>query len=163
LFDWRPFAWISIPLTAITVFALSVLLIPQLQNQNNQHWTMASYQDTQLSRYKQAATPSPGIGFFSNAAVTQQAFDNISISYSQNRLHLNWQAVQDAQQYTFSLYRGKNKQKSLVTTTTAETNTAVIDNLDLQLAQHYMWELKGQTTDQSVFSVSGGFVISERY
>jgi len=162
LFDWRPSGWLSIPLTAVAVFALSVILVPQLQLSSNQNWNMATYQDKQLLRYKQAATPSPGIGFFSNAAVTHKPFDNIDINYKQNRLHLNWQAVQDAQQYTFSLYTGKNKKKSLITMTTTKTNSAVIDKLDLQLAQHYSWELNGQTIDQSIFSVSGGFVISER-
>jgi len=137
-FGWRPSGWLSIPLTAVTVFTLSVLLLPQLEHLNDQNWAMASYQDTQLSRYQQAGTPSPGIGFFSNATVTHQAFDNINISYEQNRLRLNWQAVQDAQHYTFSLYTGKKSQKSLITTTTTDTNSAVIENLDLQLAHHYI-------------------------
>lgn len=161
LFEWRPSGWLSIPVTAVAVFALSVLLLPQLQYSNNQHLTLTSYQDSQLTHFKQAKTPSPGMGFFGNTSQSREAYDNISIRYTQDSLRINWPAIQDAQGYTFSLFENKNNQKILLTTKSTKERNVIIGKIKLQPAQLYSWELKGETTDQAVFSVSGGFVTGE--
>ncbi len=161
LLEWRPSAWLSIPTTAVAVLALSVLLLPQLQSSSPHNSMLATYQDRQLTRYKPSSTPTPGIGFFNNASVSHQTFNDIRIRYAQNALHVNWQAVNNAQQYTFSLYKNTTEQKSLITTVHSATNSTVVAKLNLQPAQHYVWELRGKTTDQSVFSVNGGFIIGK--
>jgi len=161
LFEWRPSAWLSIPVTAVAVFTLSVLLLPQLQNSSNQNFILASYQDAQLTHYKQAKTPSPGIGFFSNTGMTREAFDNIKLKYLRNDLYVNWPVMQDDPQYTFSLYENVNNQRTLLATMDTKDSHLIITDIKLQPAQHYIWELKGQATDQSVFSVSGGFVTDD--
>ena len=160
LLDFRPPVWISVPATAAVVVALATAIFPSGPMSPAPHMAIATYQDKAVIHF-QGANPLPGIGFFSRAHSSTQAFGPMTIHYDKSQtLSLHWPQVADAATYHLALYLIRDGQKITVKALDTTTPQALITDFKPTESKRYEWTLNGETKDAGTFYTSGGFVIN---
>ncbi|MBL1276355.1 MAG: hypothetical protein COB30_009710 [Ectothiorhodospiraceae bacterium] len=161
LIAWRPPAWGTIPVSAAVAFALAFLVLPYaISPQGTSELIVASYSDKPILSLHDTTADLPGMGFFHAADAQEIPFDGLRISYKQaNGLFVNWAPVENTLTYHLRL------------TQVSAEGQRVIAELDVTQAQahfpllvptpgRYQWLLSGQTTNNTHFKASGGFVVN---
>jgi hypothetical protein len=160
LFELRPPVWISVPATAAVVLVLATAIMPAWQASPAKGIAIATYQDKAVIHF-QGAGQLPGIGFFSRAHNSTQAFGPMQIHYNaQQTLTLQWPQVSEASAYHLTLYLISNGQKITVKELDVSAPQASLADFRLTPDKRYEWTLTGDTKDGKTFYASGGFVIN---
>jgi hypothetical protein len=155
-----------VPVTAVIVFTVTLLWLPQHDNQISGLQTaatsakvIASYQDDPVIIISAAGTKRPGIGFFNTAPTIRKPFSPVTIVFNQDTLDIQWPDVQQATQYQvqISVYRGADAEPILNQTTA--TSIAHFDHFNPESGHRYEWTISGVTLNNATFKANGGFVI----
>ena len=171
--DWSPHAWISVPVTAVAVFSVTLLLLPQLNMQHKSSTSplpisanvIAVYQDDPFISFHAANAQRPGIGFFNTTPAQRESFKPVTLSINNSGLDMRWPRVKNAQDYQIQLavYHGTvNHSSEAETLFSQNTSQAAIhfDNFTPEPGRRYEWTISGHTTDNQTFKASGGFVLN---
>ena len=163
-FDFRPPLWISAPATAAIVLIMASAIMPSWLSEQSPDIAIATYQDKAVIHF-QGAGQLPGIGFFSKAHSSTQAYGPMKINYSYNHndtqnLSLQWPQVANAKSYHLTLYLIAEGQKITVKELDLTTSHALIKDFKPTAGKRYEWALNGETNDAKSFYTSGGFVIN---
>ena len=158
LFEWRPAAWISVPVTAALVLALSLVWLqsPQTTRSNP---SIVAYADDNRLYFVDAESAVPGIGFFHSAITNSSEYPLPNVTQpSPDSVLFYWQAVDNAASYTISLI-GFSQGDDVLISKVKTTNTSYLIQLDEPLqAGRYEWRIEGETSQADLFMVRGGFV-----
>jgi len=173
--DFKPPVWISVPATAAIVLTLTTAILLTWQASPAKHLAIATYQDKAVIHF-QGASQLPGIGFFSKAHSSTQAFGPMKISYDKSQtLSLQWPPVAEAAVYHLALYLIADGQKITVKEMDVTVPHASITDFEPIAGKRYEWALNGETKlreskvgetrgsktgDSQTFYTSGGFVIN---
>lgn len=159
LFDWHNPAWVSIPVTAVLVFALTITLAPQL-TQHNAQPVVTAYQDNPIVTLQAAGSQRPGIGFFSNTPSTIHPFTPVNIALSADSiLSLSWPTITNAVSYTVQIAEIQNGTSIQVFQQSTPHTRIQFTAFKPHPGRRYTWTIGGQTEDGQQFRAQGGFVI----
>lgn len=159
LFNWHHPAWISVPVTAVLVFALTLTLTPQLR-QNSSSAYITAYQDDPVVTFQAAGSQHPGIGFFSNVPSTRKPFSPVNVAMNtHNNLELHWPAIEKAIDYTVQIARIEGTSPTQLFQQTTTGTQIQFTNFTPYSGHRYTWTLTGKTSDGQRFQAQGGFVI----
>lgn len=155
-FQWQMPAWVGVPVMASL---LALLLIPSSPQHQTQP-TVVAYQDEANIIFRDKNTELPGIGFFSESRTKKKFFSGLQADWkNSNQIHLSWQAIPNAQDYTLELFQIVPDGKHQVFSKTVPNSTVKINAHTLENNKPYEWLITGKTADTSHFEIRGGLVI----
>ena len=150
--QWE-YAAMAASLTLAVVFGLTLL-------EKESRTSIVAYHDNPVVVFKQIKQNTPGIGFFSDAINTSQAYAGATFRQSGKRqLTVEWPNVKKADSYLFQLYHVVQGNNELVYEKRTLNTSLLINDIALGKNTRYEWKLSGNTSDQRRFSANGGFVL----
>jgi hypothetical protein len=159
--NWRPAAWISVPVTALVVLAVTILLFPVAEHSRQADITVAAYQDNPVIVFRSQDRSAPGIGFFGAAKQDYQPFGAMAVKIENNhRIEFQWPGVEGADSYELTLFVVEKGERKKVTGSKTSEPQLVLADLTLQPNRRYVWELTGTTKNEKFFQAKGGFVVN---
>lgn len=162
LFAWRPPALTTVPLAAAAAFALTILVLPLLDKQDDNMLAVATFQDHPALSLQAPAADTPGMGFFHSAQGREIPFAGIQMQYNpQSGVKIHWPAVESAKNYHLQLSIASNEGKQFLAEADSQLPEAHFKNLKLEAGRHYQWVLTGLTKTGLSFRTDGGFAVSE--
>lgn len=154
--NWRPAVWISAPVTAMLVIVLMTNFSIQKTNM------VAVYQDDPVVHFQKTTQAIPGIGFFNAARDSSRKYGKVlASSDKQGLITMQWPAVENASNYTVSIYRLEGLEKVVLDTQLVAGTSTTFTEFTPEKRHHYFWEIKGKTTDGQLFYTDGGFVVTQ--
>jgi len=159
LFNWLNPAWISVPVTAVLVFALTLTLTPQLR-QNAGSPVITAYQDDPAVTFQATGSQRPGIGFFSNSPNSRKPFSPVNVAMdTQNNLMLHWPTIVKAVDYTVQIASIEGISSTRLFQQTTTRTQVQFTNFKPQPGHRYTWTITGTTSNGQQFRAQGGFVV----
>lgn len=151
--------WFTVP-TATAIVALLAVNVFNQPEYDQSTVSIANYQDNAIIQFR-SKDHLPGIGFFAKSDQLTEAYNGVKVSVSESgQFNIQWPPVPGAIKYNLRLQVFDKGIKTVLGEVTTKTNSALIPVKLDNLNHRYEWVLSGETGDNRVFFVNGGFVIS---
>jgi len=159
--------WRTAPAAIALSALLTIIILPLLNTPPAATNRIAVYQDNPVMHFKKGVLPNASIGFFGEANTMNIPYQGMKISaIAADEIHFSWPSVQNAKQYTLTLYQYSNNEKKRLFNRSTQPSQLEL-NIELNIEQkgmalennqRYEWQLSGTTHDEQQFSTRGGFV-----
>ncbi len=152
--------WKLVPVAIVLVTVVALFNDNILQPKSMQLAKIVHFED-QASIQFVAQDSQPGIGFFANAAQTNEPFEGVSISMTSDlEMAFSWPEVTGATGYHLKLQVFKNGQTVVLGRVSGKDTKAVVALPETPGQHRYEWVLTGDTINKQSFQATGGFVVT---